>query len=118
VQQENHTFESFSTRTEALADALGLKLSDLPDLIGISKAMFHSYRSGKYPISDKAWRKLRTAEASIPEKSDLACNDHRCASLAKEPDPVYAVKPRTIEDRLETVENLLKELLTRVKDQP
>ncbi len=24
--------------------------------------MFHAYRSGKYPISDKAWRKLEAAE--------------------------------------------------------
>jgi hypothetical protein len=33
-----------------------------------------------------------------------------------EPEAVYAVKPRTIEDRLESLETMMKELLSRVKD--
>jgi hypothetical protein len=37
-------------------------LADLPLKIGVSPSMMHAYRSGKYPISPKAWRKLEAAE--------------------------------------------------------
>jgi len=41
--------------------------------------MFHAYRSGKYPISPKAWRKLEQVERSagilseeVPPKAEFA----------------------------------------------
>lgn len=52
----------FSQRTEVLSERLGCLLRDLPPKIGISDRMFYGYRSGSYPISSKAWRKLSAAE--------------------------------------------------------
>lgn len=62
MQQKSENFSEYSERTEALARNLGVNLSDLPEKIGVSNSMFHAYRSGKYPISQKAWRKLEQAE--------------------------------------------------------
>lgn len=62
MQEKSKTFRSFFNRTEDLARKLRLNVSDLPAKIEVSASMFHSYRSGKYPISDKAWRKLEAAE--------------------------------------------------------
>ena len=45
-----------------MASRLSLNLSDLPEIIGVSPAMFYAYRSGKYKISGKAWHKLEQAE--------------------------------------------------------
>lgn len=38
-------------------------MSEIHAFLGISKATVFAYRSGKQPISDKAWRKLEAAEA-------------------------------------------------------
>jgi transcriptional regulator with XRE-family HTH domain len=64
-QQKSELFEEFSERTERIASEMTLKLSDLPEKIGISPAMFYAYRKGKYAISDKAWRKLEALEQEI-----------------------------------------------------
>jgi hypothetical protein len=63
VQPKSKSFQSFCERTDLLATFLRLNVSDLPAKIEVSTSMFHSYRSGKQPISDKAWRKLEAAEA-------------------------------------------------------
>jgi hypothetical protein len=62
MQAENQNFSDFFLRTEQLADKLGIRAVDLPDVIGISKAMLFAYRKGKYPISWRAWKKLESAE--------------------------------------------------------
>lgn len=62
MQDKSEFFSEFSERTETLARFMGLRLSDLPENIGVSASMFYAYRSGKYPISSKAWRKLEQAE--------------------------------------------------------
>jgi hypothetical protein len=64
MQQKSENFSEFSERTEALARALGIKISVLPEKLGVSASMFHAYRSGKSPISPKAWRKLEAIERS------------------------------------------------------
>lgn len=64
IQQKSENYSEFSERTEILSRSLRLNLSDLPKKIGISASMFHAYRSGKYPISPKVWRKLEAAERS------------------------------------------------------
>ena len=73
MQQQNRSSSHFSQRTEILSEQLGLLLRDLPVRIGISDRMFYGYRSGSYPISDKAWRKLEAAERAaglgIPESA-------------------------------------------------
>jgi hypothetical protein len=62
MQAKSENFSEFSERTEVLSRRLHLNVSDLPEKISISASMFHAYRSGKYPISPKAWRKLELAE--------------------------------------------------------
>ena len=62
MQPKSDKFSEFSERTESLAAHLGKKLSELPEVIGISPAMFFAYRSGKNTVSGKAWRKLEKAE--------------------------------------------------------
>ena len=68
MQQDFRSSSHFSQRTEFLANQLGLMLGDVPAKMGISERMFYGYRSGKYPLTDKAWRKLEEAEEKlIPE---------------------------------------------------
>jgi hypothetical protein len=69
MQQHFRSYSHFSQRTEILANHLGLMLGDLPALIGVSARMFYGYRTGKYPLTDKAWRKLEAAEetAELPK---------------------------------------------------
>lgn len=63
MQAEIKSFSEFSERTEELAHRIERNLKDLPALLGVSPSMFWGYRTGKYPISAKAWRKLAAAEA-------------------------------------------------------
>lgn len=69
-KSENHPI--FSEISEKLAVHLGINLDELPARIGISKDMFYAYRSGRHRISDKAWRKLETAEAAAGIKPVVA----------------------------------------------
>lgn len=62
MQAKSENYSEFSDRTERLAARLEKNLNDLPPLIGISPAMFYAYRTGKYKISPKAWRKLEAVE--------------------------------------------------------
>jgi transcriptional regulator with XRE-family HTH domain len=72
MQQQNQSNSSFSEQTDRLAEALNLSLRDLADHAGISQAMFFGYRSGAYPVSDKAWRKLKKSEQEfLAKKSEL-----------------------------------------------
>lgn len=64
MQQKNQSSDVFSERTDALAAALHVSIRDLAERIGISQAMLFAYRGGKYPISEKAWKKLEAAEAA------------------------------------------------------
>jgi hypothetical protein len=74
MQQKNRSPSHFSQLTEDLAARLGRQLGDLPPIIGISPRMFYGYRSGKYPITEKAWRKLAAAEdfAELRDASSAA----------------------------------------------
>lgn len=38
-------------------------IKDLPSMLSISARMLHGYRSGKYPLTEKAWRKLEALES-------------------------------------------------------
>ena len=62
MQANNQTFSDFLRRTDLLAEKLQLRLIDLPEKIGISKAMLFAYRKGTNPISGKAWIRLEQAE--------------------------------------------------------
>ena len=76
--------------------------------------MLHSYRSGKLPISAKAWRKLEAAEASFTVGSkNYRSNGSDESDSAREPPPSYKAmeKPLTIEDRLERLERGMEAIL-------
>jgi hypothetical protein len=45
-----------------LAERLGLNLSEIPERLGISKAMLFAYRKGTSRITNKVWIKLGEAE--------------------------------------------------------
>jgi hypothetical protein len=62
MQEKNRSFSQFFYRTDLLADHFRVPVAALADKIGISERMLFGYRSGKYPISAKAWRKLEAAE--------------------------------------------------------
>lgn len=62
MQEKNRSSSQFSQRTENLAEKMNLLLRDLPQVLGFSERMLFGYRSGKYPITNKAWRKLEQAE--------------------------------------------------------
>ena len=62
MQENFRSASHFSQRTESLAVALGVHLKELPSRLGFSERMLFGYRSGKYPITGKAWRKLEQAE--------------------------------------------------------
>lgn len=65
------TFSDYSDRTDALAKHLGLRIADLSETIGTSVDMIMGYRTGRYPISAKAWRKLAAAEREAGIKAGM-----------------------------------------------
>lgn len=67
---QNLTKDVFSDKTDQLADRLGVTLKELTDVLGISTDSLFGYRTGRLPISAKAWRKLRNAEAKAGLISD------------------------------------------------
>lgn len=61
--------DAFRSRTDALAELLGVSMSEIARLAAISPAMFFAYRSGARTPSRKAFGKLRGAE--IRAKPDI-----------------------------------------------
>jgi hypothetical protein len=55
----------FLQRTDALALRAGCLLKELPAKLGISERAMFGYRSGKYPVTAKALRKLEAAERAV-----------------------------------------------------
>lgn len=72
MQAQNQTHLDFAHRTEALAKRSNLKLGALPGRLGISRASFFAYRSGKARVTPKAWRKLERAERESGIAESLA----------------------------------------------
>jgi hypothetical protein len=62
VQQQNQKFLEFKNRVDILAAKKRLKITDMPEIIGISQSTLSGHRSGKIPISSKTWAKLEAAE--------------------------------------------------------
>jgi hypothetical protein len=58
----------FSDRTDALAAHLQIRIAELTDRLGLSRDSLMGYRTGRYTISEKAWRKLEAAEAAASIK--------------------------------------------------
>lgn len=109
MQEKSEKKSEFSERTEFLAKKLRINLSDLPPKIGVSNSQYHAYRSGKQPISEKAWRKLEAAERAagigvkrIEEAPEIMGNAE-CAGKLNDSPPPYG-KNLSIEERLEALE--------------
>jgi len=82
---KNQTIIPFSDRVEQLAAHLGIGVKETASRIGISPAMLFAYKSGKNPISGKAWRKLEEAEirAGLKIGSDFLIKSDRGILVAE-----------------------------------
>jgi hypothetical protein len=110
VQDKNQTKEDFFRRTSALASQMGQSLDEVAGFIGISRAMFFSYRSGAKPISHKAWRKLALAEERATlDKNSLKkdISDEIGRRIAAGPEAV--AKEATDEELIEEVDRYWSE---------
>lgn len=86
-QEKNLDFRTFSHKTDELSLFLGINLQELPELLGFSLRMLNGYRSGAYPITEKAWLKLEKAEkeAGIHKKeSEPQDNQELTATVSEE----------------------------------
>ena len=70
MQEKSEFSLIFSERTDALASHFGIRVIDLPKKIKISEDMLMGYRTGRYPISKKAWMKLDQAEIEAGLRKD------------------------------------------------
>jgi len=117
----------FSQRTDRLAEILGCNLNDLPGKIGISQRSLYGYRSGKYPVTAKALRKLNAAEVAAKiSNNDPGSAEHftdpkfpgvgETACRACEDPAIYRVRrPETLEnlaDRVARLERIVETIRT------
>lgn len=124
MQEENQNFTDYFERTRVLAEKLGIAVVDLPEHIGVSKAMLFAYRKGKYPISWKAWRRLEAAEnaAGITAqaiKAAAAYEDTQPAEtdLVRE-DEAECTQMDRIERILIDIQARLKRIETQMRKEP
>lgn len=128
VQDNFRSQSHFSQRTEELAARLGVLLRDLPAQLGFSPRMLYGYRSGKYPITAKAWRKLEAAERAAGITAEPPTAGGHSATPAPTPgrDPASPPPPpdqalhslARLTARLDAIEALLHDLLARLDDRP
>lgn len=101
-----------------MADRLGIPVVELPEIIGVSKAMLFAYRKGKYPISWKAWRKLEAAEKEagigVQEENDKWTPEP--GLIAEEP-PDAAGVPVECPAGIARLEAMLETVLARLDRQ-
>jgi transcriptional regulator with XRE-family HTH domain len=132
LQQQNQTPSDFFRRTDVLSDRLGLKLSEIAKLVGISKAMLFSYRSGKNRITPKVWLKLERAERTAGIETEKEAeeagnaesdgNPKEFPSVVREDLAIYRVggaavpKAETAEQRLSRMEDALMEMADRMEE--
>lgn len=120
MQENNRSSSHFSQRTEVLAEKRGVLLRDLPAELGFSERMLFGYRSGKYPISSKAWRKLAAAERAAgihpstepspaTEREHVRARDDTLSATAAQLAPLTSALDK-IEARLDKIEAALRAL--------
>lgn len=114
MQAENETSWNFSERTDALAQKLGCDLGDLCAELGMGRASFFSYRTGKRPISGKAWAKLAAAEraAGITGGSPRAAPSVAESSYLQPDSDSVTNHLAKIDERLARIEAMLTRLAT------
>jgi hypothetical protein len=81
---DNSDSINFIKRTDAAAVKIGCNVEDLCDKLDLSRSSLFSYRTGKRPISSKAWAKLEKLESEI-RKDD-------CMRVSEKPE-IYITKP-------------------------
>lgn len=97
MSTKKEQFSEFSERTDRLAERLGVSLRELSAEIKISQAMLFAYRTGKRPISVKAWAKLEAAE----RKAGIIPQDGDALRVAEDPAwPVYGHPAPRVEPHL------------------
>jgi hypothetical protein len=88
MQEKSETNDTFLSRTDAVAQRMGIILEELPEMMGISRASFFGYRSGKRPVTNKAWLKLASIER-------VAESQKESTSIIREEYPLYRTKQIT-----------------------
>ena len=116
MQEKNRISSHFSQRTEILSERLGVLLRDLPSRIGISDRMFYGYRSGSYPISCKAWRKLEAAERAagigVPESTAVPT----VGGASAEPPPDHGDPPAEVVEQLARLQDQIARMQQQFAD--
>ena len=90
----------------------------MPEKIGISSRMFYGYRSGAYPITAKAWRKLCELEKSL----EVASTERIGRGVISDMESLYATPPdlrhgepgARIEERMVILEASMKAMAAAV----
>ena len=80
VQEENKTFGTFFSRTNYLAETLGVGILDLKKIMGVSQGVLFRGRKNDDDITAKTWLKLEAAErkagittlGKVPNSSERA----------------------------------------------
>lgn len=95
-------------------------MGELLPILGISRASFFSYRSGKRPITAKAWRKLEQAERAagvVTLKEQLATkpDDERAAELIRGASVEDVMSLLPAEERTRIAQKIFNSHLAKVK---
>jgi hypothetical protein len=64
-QEKLEPDSKFAERSTRVAQALGLRLEQMPERLGISPATFYAARGNDSKTSDKTWRRLEKLEAEL-----------------------------------------------------
>lgn len=86
-----------------------MNLSDLPDLIGISKAMFYAYRKGASRISGKVWARLEEAERAAGIGGEAG------GTVVSGPPAEYKARDKSMEDLLRYTAATLEGLAAHIR---
>jgi predicted transcriptional regulator len=73
--------ETFLARTDALAFRKGISLRALAEVLGISHAALFGYRSGRQPVSQKAWSKLDQCERETNRVYSTILNENAPSTI-------------------------------------
>lgn len=120
MQEENRAVSEFLERTDFLAESLGVSLRQLAPELDISPASLFGYRSGKLPITSKAWAKVKKAEDALrrekqPRERDLFPSGP--VKVCDDPGPPYGSRTPTQLDRIESLLQALADHLgVKVED--
>jgi len=102
VQEENKTFGTFFSRTNYLAETLGVGILDLKKIVGISQGVLFRGRKNDDDVTAKTWLKLETAE----RKAGITTLDKV---------PKSSEQSRVFTQSVEEIKDLLSEIAGHLK---